>query len=67
MLHLDGAGVVGAAAHAAVQKILVMCNTAGPVTIATRYNIGDPDYARKLEYYLAVMRKSKLTESACAA
>ncbi len=51
---------------AAVQKIIVMWNMATPLTIATRYNIGDPDYARKLEYCLAVMRKSKLTESACA-
>lgn len=52
---------------AAVQKIIVRWNMAGPLTIATRYNIGDPDYAKKLEYCLAVMRKSKPTESACAA
>ena len=51
---------------AAVRKIIERWNMAGPLTIATRYNIGDPDYARKLEYCLTVMRKSKLTESVCA-
>lgn len=51
---------------AAVQKIIVKWDIASPLSIAKRYNIGDPDYARKLEYCLVVMRKSKLTESACA-
>lgn len=50
---------------ASVQKIIVRWNVAIPATIATRYNIGDPEYAKKLEYCLAVMRKSKSMESAC--
>ncbi|WLI88542.1 LysM domain-containing protein [Massilia sp. R2A-15] len=52
---------------AAVQKIIVRWSMAPPSTIASRYNIGDPDYARKLEYCLAVMRSAALPERKCAA
>ncbi len=52
---------------AAVQKIIVRWSMATPSTIASRYNIGDPDYARKLEHCLAVMRSAALPERKCAA
>ncbi len=52
---------------AAVQKMIVRWSMATPSTIASRYNIGDPEYARKLEYCLAVMRSVALSERKCAA
>lgn len=52
---------------AAVRKIIVRWSMASPSTIAGRYNIGDPDYAKKLDYCLAVMRAAALPERKCAA
>lgn len=51
---------------AATQKIIVRWEAASTSTIARRYNVGDPDYARKLGYCLSVMRKITSGESACA-
>jgi LysM repeat protein len=51
---------------ACTQKIIVRWEAASSSNIARRYNIGDPDYAKKLEYCLSVMRKSKSEESSCA-
>lgn len=52
---------------AAVQKIIVRWNMASLTAIASRYNVGDPDYAKKLEYCLNVMRATKTEERKCAA
>jgi hypothetical protein len=51
---------------AATQKIIVRWDMASTSTIARRYNVGDPEYARKLEYCLSVMGKNKSGEAACA-
>lgn len=51
---------------ATVQKIIVRWNMANPSTIAMRYNVGDPDYAKKLAYCLTVMQKSKSQDLVCA-
>lgn len=45
---------------AAVRKIIAGWNLATTSNIALRYNMGDPGYARKLDYSLAAMRKSKV-------
>ena len=52
---------------AAMQKIIVGWNMVTASTIATRYNVGDPAYAKKLNYCLAVMRKRATTRNGCAA
>ena len=42
---------------AAIQKIIVGWDMVTTSTIAKRYNVGDPAYAKKLNYCLAVMHK----------
>jgi hypothetical protein len=44
-----------------IQKIIVGWDMVTTSTIATRYNVGDPAYAKKLTYCLAVMRKREAT------
>ncbi|RJG11538.1 LysM peptidoglycan-binding domain-containing protein [Massilia cavernae] len=51
---------------AAVRKIIASWNLVTKESIATRYNVGDPEYSRKLGYCLEVMRKSAGREKACA-
>lgn len=51
---------------ASTQKIIVRWDVPLTSTIARRYNVGDPDYAKKLEYCLSVMGQNKLGEPACA-
>lgn len=50
---------------AAIQKIIVGWNMVTTSAIATRYNVGDVAYAKKLDYCLAVMRKRAATGDAC--
>jgi hypothetical protein len=50
---------------ATVRKMIVRWDSPTPRNIATRYNVGDPEYARKLEYCLAIIRKVQ-EESLCA-
>jgi hypothetical protein len=47
-----------------VQKIITRWDLPTPRNIAARYNVGDPDYAKKLEYCLSIIRKAQ--ETACA-
>jgi len=49
-----------------IQKIIVGWDMVTTSTIATRYNVGDPAYAKKMNYYLAVMRKRGATDQGCA-
>lgn len=44
---------------AKLQKVVTGWNSVTTFTIARKYNRGDPEYARKLEYSLAVMRQVK--------
>lgn len=50
---------------ASIRKIITRWDPPTPRNIATRYNVGDPDYARKLEYCLCIIRKAQ-EETACA-
>ncbi|MGJ7918169.1 LysM peptidoglycan-binding domain-containing protein [Massilia sp. LXY-6] len=50
---------------ASVRKVITRWDPPTPRNIAARYNVGDPDYARKLEYCLSVIRKAQ-EETACA-
>jgi hypothetical protein len=49
-----------------IQKIIVGWDMVTTSTIATRYNVGDPAYAKKMNYCLAVMRKRGATDQGCA-
>jgi hypothetical protein len=51
---------------AAIQKIIVGWNMVTTSTVAARYNVGDPAYAKKLNYCLATMRKSAVNGDGCA-
>jgi hypothetical protein len=50
---------------ASVRKVITRWEPPTPRNIATRYNVGDPEYARKLEYCLAIIRKAQ-EELRCA-
>ena len=51
---------------AATQKVIVGWNMVTTSTIATRYNVGDPSYAKKIDYCLAIMRKAPAAGLECA-
>lgn len=51
---------------AALQKIIVGWNLVTTSTVAARYNVGDPAYAKKLNYCLSTMRKSAVNGDGCA-
>jgi hypothetical protein len=44
---------------ASVRKVITRWDPPTPGNIATRYNVGDPDYAKKLEYCLSIIRKAQ--------
>ncbi|MNY31359.1 hypothetical protein D3C86_1655210 [compost metagenome] len=48
---------------AAVRKVITGWMPLTPSRIATRYNVGDPDYARKMDHALPAVRKAK--EAVC--
>jgi hypothetical protein len=50
---------------AAVRKAITRWEPPTTRNIATRYNVGAPDYARKLDYCLSIIRKAQ-EETACA-
>jgi hypothetical protein len=50
---------------AAIRKIIVGWNMVTTSYVAIRYNVGDPAYAKKLDYCLVVMRKSSATAGSC--
>lgn len=51
---------------AAIRKRIVGWDMATTARIASGYNVGDPGYAQKLDYCLAVMRRDKQMDTACA-
>ncbi|WBS01375.1 LysM peptidoglycan-binding domain-containing protein [Pseudoduganella sp. SL102] len=48
-----------------LRKAIVGWELITPASIARRYNVGDSEYSRKLNYCLEVMRRSKPGEPAC--
>jgi hypothetical protein len=50
---------------ASVRKVITRWDPPTTRNIAMRYNVGDPDYARKLDYCLSIIRKAK-EEAKCA-
>ncbi|WP_447741917.1 LysM peptidoglycan-binding domain-containing protein [Variovorax boronicumulans] len=61
--HLLKAGQVLKYQKAAVRKVITGWMPLTPSRIATRYNVGDPDYARKMDHALPAVRKAK--EAVC--
>lgn len=51
---------------ASIRKIIVGWGMVTTSAIATRYNVGDPAYAKKLDYCLSLMRKRTLAGGGCA-
>lgn len=50
---------------AAIRKIIVGWSMATTSYVAIRYNVGDPAYAKKLDYCLVVMRKRAAAADQC--
>lgn len=51
--------------RATVRKVITRWDPPTSRNIATRYNVGDPEYAKKLEYCLSIIRRAQ-EESTCA-
>jgi hypothetical protein len=62
-VHLLKAGQVLKYQKASVRKVITGWMPLTPSGIATRYNVGDPTYARKMDHALPAVRK--MTETVC--
>ena len=61
--HLLKAGQVLKYQKAAVRKVIAGWMPLTSASIATRYNVGDSDYARKMDHALRAVRKAQ--EAVC--